>query len=362
MRTLRYVSLLYTGFFFIEPYFRHDAHHWMWFGLFYAAFLALYFAIPNTRGRVQQLMFGLLFVLGYAYFPFNESASGAFVYPVVMLAFVMRETRTYLICMALTAMGIALETWIFHLHVWAGGMGVFFCLVVGLSNLAYSRQQRATFLLRRAYDQIEHLAQVAERERIARDLHDLLGHTLTVIAIKSELANRLLERDPARAKQEMVEVEQTARKALADVREAVVGYRSEGIAAEVARAKRTLTVAEIAVSVSIAPIELEPAQANVLCLCLREAVTNIVRHAAATTCDVQLVRTADGLRFTVDDNGVGLKSGDGNGLRGMRERLQTLGGKMQIAAGPDGGTHLVIEMPLKEVSAKTDALPQAVHA
>ena len=109
-----------------------------------------------------------------------------------MLAFVMRSTRAFLAVLALQVTALAAETWLLHLTWRSTLMGIFFCLVIGLSNLSYSRQKRAAFLLNRANDEIEHLAQGAERERIARDLHDLLGHTLTVIAMKSELANRIL--------------------------------------------------------------------------------------------------------------------------------------------------------------------------
>ena len=360
-RALRYVSLLYTCFFFIEPYYRHSVTHWLWFAAFYVVFLATYFAIAKTEGRVQQVLFVFMFVLGYSYFPFNTSASGAFVYPVVMMAFVVQRTRTYILLMSAAVTGILLETWYFNIPWWAGGMGAFFCIVIGLSNLSYSRQQQASYMLQRANDEIEHLAQVAERERIARDLHDLLGHTLTVIAIKSELANRLLDRDPARAKQEMLDVEQTARKALADVREAVAGYRSEGLAAEISRARRTLLSAEITLNTSIANVELTAGEANVLCLCLREAVTNIVRHAHATTCDVQLTITNTGLCLTIDDNGTGSSGREGNGLRGMRERVAAMHGKLRFTSTPGSGTHLTVTLPSSTCATRSLELEQKAH-
>jgi two-component system sensor histidine kinase DesK len=361
-RALRYVSLLYTCFFFIEPYYRHSTSHWLWFAAFYAAFLVTYFAIAKTEGRTQRALFVVLFVLAFAYFPFNESASGAFVYPVVMMAFVLRSTRTYVFVVIAAVIGIMLETYLFHMPLWAGGMGAFFCVVIGFSNLAYSRQQQASFMLQRANDEIEHLAQVAERERIARDLHDLLGHTLTVIAIKSELANRILDRDPERAKQEMLDVEQTARKALADVREAVAGYRSEGLSAEISRARRTLLSAEVTLTATIANVELTASEANVLCLCLREAVTNIVRHAHATNCDVQLTTTASGLRFSVDDDGVGCASVEGNGLKGMRERIDSMGGKLRFTSSPNSGTHLTVNLPSSTCATRALNTQQELHA
>jgi two-component system sensor histidine kinase DesK len=361
-RALRYVSLLYTAFFFIEPYYEHSRTHWLWFIAFYATFLLLYFAIAKTEGRTQGVLFGFLFALSFAYFPYNESASGAFVYPVVMLAFVLRSTRIYIGVVAFAVIGIMLETWTFHLHLWAGGMGAFFCIVIGFSNLAYSRQQQASFMLQRANEEIEHLAQVAERERIARDLHDLLGHTLTVITIKSELANRLIDIDPQRARQEMLDVEQTARTALADVREAVAGYRSEGLAAEISRARRTLLSAEVTLSTSIAVVELTPGDINILCLCLREAVTNIVRHAHATTCDVQLVTTNEGLRLSIEDNGIGSTGKEGNGLRGMRERVASTQGKLRFTSTPESGTHLIVTLPSSNCATRALQLQQDANA
>ena len=244
-RIMRYLSLVYSGFFIIQPLYEHSTEKWVWFGVTYVAFLALYFAIPNTVGRVQQMLLAQLFALGFVYFPFNQSASGLFVYPVVILAFMTRSMRLYVSVLLAQTVGILLETWLFHLKWWTASMGIIFSVVIGVSNFLYSRQRRTEFQLHRANDEIEHLAQVAERERIARDLHDLLGHTLTVIAIKSELANRILPVDPERAAQEMREVEQTARQALAEVREAVTGYRSEGIAAEVTRARQALLLPQM---------------------------------------------------------------------------------------------------------------------
>ncbi len=352
-RIMRYVSLLYSGFFLIQPIFEHSAEKWVWFGVVYSIFLALYFAIPNTVGRVQRMLLAQMFALGFTYFPFNQSASGLFVYPIVMLAFMTRSMKVYVTILTLQTLGIVLETWAFHLHWWAAGMGVFFSLVIGLSNFAYSRERRADFQLTRANHEIEHLAQVAERERIARDLHDLLGHTLTVIAIKSELANRILPIDPARAAQEMREVEQTARKALAEVREAVTGYRSEGLTAEITRARQALLAAEVQLTTSVDPLELTPEQAGVLCLALREAVTNIVRHASASAASLRLEGSRRQIVLRVEDNGVGPAAKEGNGLRGMRERVGTLGGMVELTRLAIG-TALTVTLPIAEESSVFD--------
>ena len=345
-RIMRYVSLLYSGFFVIQPIYENSVEKWVWFGVVYAVFLALYFAIPNTVGRVQQMLLAQMFALGFSYFPFNQSASGLFVYPIVLLAFMTRSMRVYLTVLTLQTAGIIIETAVFHMPWWTGGMGVLFSIIVGLSNFAYSRQRRAEFQLNRANDEIEHLAQVAERERIARDLHDLLGHTLTVIAVKSELANRILPTNPERAAQEMREVEATARKALAEVREAVTGYRSEGIAAEIGRARQALLTANVQLTTSIDTVELTPSQSNVLCLVLREAVTNIVRHASASAATLRLQNDGKRVRLQIEDNGVGPQRGEGNGLRGMRERVAKLEGFVELRSIAPTGSVLTVLFPL----------------
>ena len=195
-----------------------------------------------------------------------------------------------------------------------------------------------------AQEQIEHLAKVAERERIARDLHDVLGHTLSVVVLKSELAGKLIGSDVERARQEVGEVEQIARQALSEVREAVRGYRAEGIAAEIARARRTLDAAGVRLEWQGETVTLVPAHESVLSLVLREAVTNILRHAGATSCRLELA--ADGRRHApvaCTTTGAAPSESEGSGLRGMRERVEALGGRLDIDSRE--GTRLTVAHP-----------------
>ncbi len=188
------------------------------------------------------------------------------------------------------------------------------------------------------------LSALAERERIARDLHDVLGHTLSVIVLKAELAGRLMGRDDVRAAAEIADVERTARTALAEVREAIGGYRSKGLQAEVDQARMTLDAAGVALKCETAPPALKAREETVLSLAVREAVTNIVRHAHATECTMRFATTEDGFCLVeVADNGSFGVTKEGNGLRGMRERVQELGGRFRIEA--ERGTRLVIELP-----------------
>jgi two-component system sensor histidine kinase DesK len=219
--------------------------------------------------------------------------------------------------------------------------------MVGGSNIFFAQRNRALAKLRMAHEEIEHLAKVAERERIARDLHDVLGHTLSVIILKSELAGKLMDRDPQRAGTEIREVEQISRQALSEVRDAIRGYRSQGLTAELAQAKVTLETAGVAVKCEAAKIELTPLHESVLSMAVREAVTNVVRHAQAHICSLHLDQQNGSCRLQIEDDGCGGFQEEGNGLRGMRERVEMLGGK--LSRETRAGTRLTITLPLKQL-------------
>jgi two-component system sensor histidine kinase DesK len=183
----------------------------------------------------------------------------------------------------------------------------------------------------------------------------VLGHTLSVIVLKAELAARLIPLDPARATAEMSDVEKTARAALSEIREAIGGYRSRGLAAEIEAARLTLEAAGVTLVADGSPVQgaaLSPQEETALSLVLREAVTNIVRHARATTCSLRFVTEAGHRRLVVEDDGQHAVAREGNGLRGMRERVEALGGHFSLERGiaPRRGTRLVIDLPFTEAA------------
>lgn len=218
-----------------------------------------------------------------------------------------------------------------------------FAFVGWYANFASYRRMIADRRLRETQAEKEKLAQVAERERIARDLHDLLGHTLSVIVLKSELAAKLAERDPGRATQEIREVERISREALTEVRAAVRGYRSQGLNAELGRSKIALDSAEITLEYEGQALELPRPVEATMELVLREAVTNVVRHARATRCRIRLARVSGHFELEVGDDGVGGEGREGAGLAGMRERVRAVGGTLTR----DGahGTRLLARFP-----------------
>lgn len=217
---------------------------------------------------------------------------------------------------------------------------------VGASMLFFGRQREAEQRLGVAQDEITRLAVVEERARFSRDLHDVLGHSLTVVAMKSELAARLVDVDPARAKVEMQDVERLSREALHGLRRAVSGYREADLDAELAAARAALAAAAVTATL---PEDGDVAAEDVRSLfawVLREGVTNVLRHAAASRVRVTLTRTT----LTIEDDGTGVLAPPstagplgGNGLRGLRERADAVGARLTTAPSDLGGFLLRVE-------------------
>ncbi len=185
----------------------------------------------------------------------------------------------------------------------------------------------------------EELAVTTERDRVARDVHDVLGHSLTVVAVKAQLAERLIDVDPERARAELADIQQLTRQALAEVRSTVGGLRTARLDDELAGATRALTAAGIAPTVPASGEVLEPRHRAVAAWVLREAVTNVVRHSEARTCRVELL--PEGLRVVDDGRGVGATD-RGNGLRGLEERVAGSGGRLDLGDAAGGGTRLEV--------------------
>ena len=217
----------------------------------------------------------------------------------------------------------------------------------GFSNVAYMHSARKDAELRLSQTEVRRLATLAERERIGRDLHDLLGHTLSLVALKSELARRLALVEPARAQREMAEVERVARHALAEVRAAVTGMRRSDLAAELTSARLMLEASGVAFEGGLPDgLALPDAVEAPIALVLREAVTNIHRHARASQASVSVSFEDDMLQMRICDNGRGGLAAHGNGVSGMRERVRALGGTLAIDSPLRRGTALSIRVPI----------------
>lgn len=347
-RWLDFVWLAYSAFFWIGPVLRHQRGYWIVFGCVYTLFLGLYSAL--VLGRTLRVRRGALIglaVLGYLHTPYNEGFVGIHVYVAAFLPFVVAKTRTVVLLLLAVCTSMVAEGYFMHLNTWGWGICTFLALVTGGTNILQAQRRRAAQELGLAHEEIARLAKLAERERIARDLHDVLGHTLSVVVLKSELAGRLFEQNAARARQEIGEVEQIARAALGDVRQAIRGYRTEGLVAEMERARTALIAAEVSLESAPTNPQLPPAEESVMSLLVREAVTNIIRHACASRCKIEFQQNNEKTILAIEDNGRGGILQEGNGLRGMRERVASLGGQFQVDSSH--GTRLLIEIPRKEL-------------
>jgi two-component system sensor histidine kinase DesK len=346
--------IIYLGFFFIDPVMDHASLRlWLLDGAGAFVFLILYLGLFFLENPYSLAHIGGMVLLGILFQPINSGACTFFIYAASMLPFTV-ETQTQAVIGLLAVGSIGtIDGLLLHVNGWRLFYSAAFPVIIGAGNTFFAERNRMNRALRRANEEVEHLAKVAERERIARDLHDVLGHTLSVITLKSELAGKLIDRDPQRAGKEIREVEEISRQALSEVRDAIRGYRSKGLAAELAQAKSTLETAGLTVQCDAATTMKIPAmQESVLSLVVREAVTNVVRHAQAHTCRMRLDQQNGSCRLEIHDDGLGGFSSEGSGLRGMRERVEMLGGTLNRET--EAGTRLTIMLPLKETRLKGD--------
>jgi two-component system, NarL family, sensor histidine kinase DesK len=356
-----YIWLAYSVFFFLEPFLRHNLRFWLECIGIYAVFIALYVTYMHAHSsRQRHLLLSAFYLLGLFSYPVNSGATSFFIYSAAFLPFAVESVPRVRVILLLQSLGVIAETLWLHSNPINAAAAVFFIAVVGSANTFMAQQKRADAKLRAAREENAQLATVAERERIARDLHDVLGHTLSVIVLKAELAKRLMQNGPQqnldRAVQEIADVESTARTALAEVRETIGGFRSQGLAAELAHARHTLDAAGVTLTWEPPPAgwpALTATEETVLSLSVREAVTNIVRHAEATRCTMRLATTDGFHALLVEDDGPYTIQQEGNGLRGMRERVATLGGRFSIRS--EQGTRLLIELPITATSQKATA-------
>ncbi|HEX8777106.1 MAG TPA: sensor histidine kinase [Rhodanobacter sp.] len=359
------IHLLWSLWIFVTPLFeggtRGYSRTWVVCTLVsYPVFLLLFARIQLAPRRMTHLYAWAMAALCFVLLRWYPSGLSYFVYACVMLSHCRTSLRSRLLQLLLvSATFVALAWWVGYpmpllVVMPASALGISAIVMV---ESVYKEKDAA---LRLSQDEIRRLATLAERERIGRDLHDLLGHTLSLVTLKSELARKLALADPPRAQREMEEVERVSRHALAEVRAAVTGMRRSDLAAELASARLMLEASNIAFEAE-APAALGlPAETEAsLALVLREAVTNIHRHARATTARVVFSRETESFHMRISDNGRGGVAAHGNGISGMRERVRALGGTLAIASPARRGTTLGVDVPLRAASrpAAADAYP-----
>ncbi|THA63830.1 sensor histidine kinase [Streptomyces sp. A0958] len=323
------------------------------------AFNSLYISVvfrgfvkERRESPVTYVLLGGLAAVTFA-LAIGYGGSWLLFFPLLSLACgtVLRRRRLMLglLCLAVTACWIAVWRGDSASTPWTLGYGTF---ISGAVTAAILTLSETVMELRDTRQELARTAVERERLRFSRDLHDLLGHTLSVIVVKSEAARRLAPRDMDAALSQVADIESVGRQALTEIREAVTGYREGSLATELDRARSALTAAGIEPVVRRSGPPLAPQTEALLGWVVREAVTNVVRHSTAARCVFELGGTGERVRLTVTDDGRGRPEGPtpapgigGTGLKGLTERLAAAGGSLEAGPGPDGGFVVTAELP-----------------
>ncbi|MYY06598.1 MULTISPECIES: sensor histidine kinase [unclassified Streptomyces] len=324
------------------------------------AFNSLYISVvfrgfvkKKRESPVTYVLLGALAAVTFA-LAIGYGGSWLLFFPLLSLACgtVLRSRRLVLglLGLAITACWIAVWRGDSASTPWTLGYGTF---ISGAVTAAILTLSETVMELRDTRQELARTAVERERLRFSRDLHDLLGHTLSVIVVKSEAARRLAPRDMDAALSQVADIESVGRQALTEIREAVTGYREGSLATELDRARSALTAAGIEPVVRRSGPPLAPQTEALLGWVVREAVTNVVRHSTAARCVFELGGSGERVRLTVTDDGRGRPDGPaptpgigGTGLKGLTERLAAAGGSLVAGPGPDGGFVVTAELPV----------------
>jgi two-component system sensor histidine kinase DesK len=329
------VSMAYL---FVDLYHRGGTWiEWLWTTLAFVVFLFLCVicAIYWSRPRIMRAVCGLITLLGIAFTLYRPV--GVFFFIFVAAFGPLAVSGNLMGSAVITAGSILLIIGGWNL-LWPPGLMPYIAAVE-----AFLIGGAITFVVRQQIA-VRRIVKSSERERIAQDLHDILGHTLSVIIMKAELASRLFERDPQKAKTEIEAVERISRSALQEVRQAIHGYHDGDLQREFEGMKATLETAGIKVEQRCDTTDMTLSQERVLALVLREAATNIVRHANASRCEITLQKSDAAHQLIIHDNGRGGVGEEGMGMRGIRERVAAIGGTVSWKS--ESGTELTITVPM----------------
>jgi two-component system, NarL family, sensor histidine kinase DesK len=316
------------------------------FAAAYLAFFGWFRTVGLTTGRLapwQRLAYlGGMLALVFVMLPAaGQSALTCLVY-ITAVGMMALQLRFALAVVAVLLAGTELAMRVVPGWSDDGSYG-FAIFLAALAVFGMRRAIQRTVELAATRKDMAELAVQEERNRFARDLHDILGHSLTVITVKAELAGRLITANPDRAAAEVADVESLARAALADVRAAVAGYRELSLAGELVSARAALQAAEIKADLPTTVDEVPEENRELFAWMVREGVTNVVRHSGARRCTIRL----SAAEIEVLDDGKGPTPGgsaSGHGLIGLRERADQAGASLQVGQAPGGGFRLAVRV------------------
>jgi two-component system sensor histidine kinase DesK len=349
MRTVPFVMLIHLIWLFLWPLLQRESFARVILPTLISVIPFLYFHLctyfyGGPHNRRMRYVAGY-FLIAFLVTPFNVSGMGYLIFGFFALCFTLPIRIAWRVILG--TMGLyAIELRFLSLDTQAMLSVLIPLVIFGIIAVytGYTTSQAA--ILKRSKEEIMRLATLAERERIGRDLHDLLGHTLSVVALKSELARKLIDRDLEAARSEIGEVERVARDALQQVRTAVSGIRSTALNAELLSATALLESQGLRVQCETEHVKLPHDRETALALSLREATTNIGRHARATGVVIRVKKESAAVIVEVADNGRGGTIVPGNGLNGMRERLASVGGSLSLIPNKEGGILLRAAVPV----------------
>ena len=345
-----YVWLVYLSIFITDLYFNHSVtNSYLYASLGMVLFLVVYFKAYNTTSK--NIKWSILIILIIASF-MAQLASGASVFFVYAASFCCRlgSAKRAFMGLIVIAIWIILLAWYYKFNSFFYIPALAFSLMIGGINIYQHNITLKREELILSQQEVRHLARISERERIARDLHDLIGHTFSVITLKAELAGKLIDKDLNKARNEILELENISRDALKQVREVVTGYRSSDLNTELAHAKYVLESNDIHFDYEFENFEMNETINKELAIILKELITNILKHAHASHvfASIKLIKKAIVLQVEDDGKGFSINKKQGYGLMGIQERVVKLSGHFTIQA--DKQTSLKVLIPLGSVT------------
>jgi len=293
-------------------------------------YVPLHFLSFSAEGNRKLVFIAAIAAIGVAMAPFINGYSVFHIYAAAATGYV-RPVRTCAITLGLTMVVYITSGLFFDRYILEIIVGLVISIVVWVSTFSDADAHAAHAQAERERTLEAQQASMIERERIARDLHDLLGHTLTLVSLKADLAGRLIETDPSRAKAEIESIQVSSRQALADVRATLSGLTSTSVRQELENGEAALSAAGIRLVTTGSYPDLPPDRDTAAGLMIREAVTNVVRHSSASSVTIMFKKDADTFAIMISDDGGSEGIIEGNGLSGLRKRLEGLGGQLMVS-------------------------------
>ncbi len=341
-----YIWLVYLGIFFMSLIAYHPIEYsyvYATIGLF--AFLIVYFnGYWASTEQIKWNIFGIL-LIGSLLAILTLGASVFFVYASAFCCRLSTPKKAF-VGLIVIVVWIGVYSWFYSLSSFFYVPAILFSVMIGGINIYQHNIDLKRQELILSQQEVKHLAKISERERIARDLHDLIGHTFSVITLKAELAGKLIDKEKDKSKSEIKQIENISREALKQIREVVTGYRTSDLNSELAHAKYVLQSNDINFEYCFDKVEFDDVTNKELAIILKELVTNILKHSQASKVECKISQINNEIILTLEDNGNGFDANakvNGFGLKGIKERIDKLNGQISIVN--EQGSKFIISIP-----------------